>query len=156
MMLDDRAEPMRTCEHTTCAAKRIKWLRGTRNLEAHRGELKKLIAMGTILEWSRHLDEREMQRQIPSRQSTDAFENGECIWFGVVNDPIHGLTNKWLWLGYAKIGKATYRPLHLVITCNAKESTRALTVATVYDPSEKPWIWNDTFETKICWEQNLL
>jgi hypothetical protein len=74
----------------------------------------------------------------------------------VVNDPIHGLTNKWVWLGYAKIGRGTYRPLHLVIACPATERVHVVTVLTVYDPSEKDWMWDESFETRICWERNVL
>lgn len=125
-------------------------------MDTHSKGLKQLIEDGTTLQWSKHLDDREVQRHIGSRHSTDAFMNGECIWFSVVNDPIHGPSNKWVWFGYAKVGKATYRPIHLVLVQPVSDTVQEVTVMTAYDPSDRPWMWDDTFETRICWEKNLL
>ncbi len=120
-------------------------MRGIKHAEEHGDELRELLRSGYKLEWSRHVEDREDQRHIPPWQAIQAFENGECIHFACTKSG-----TKWLWLGYAKIAPTVYRPLHLVIATDTKD--KVLTVVTVYDPSQSPHLWDETYTIRLCWK----
>jgi hypothetical protein len=145
----ETAEKM-DCNHADCESKRKQWVKGARNLEQKEDDLRKLLE-NHELEWGFHSEQRENLRKISARQSTDAFNEGFCIHFSVYNDPKYGLTNKWLWLGYAKIGAGLYRPLHLPIIFNIDSGV--LKVGTVYDPSVHAEWWNDDFTIRQCFNK---
>ena len=136
------------CDHEECKQKQKQWLRGTKDLEGKEQDLKNLLNSHELA-WSLHSEIREDQRRIPARQSTEAFREGFCLHFSIYHDPKHGLTQKWLWMGYAKVGTGLYRPLHLPILYNV--TTGLLQVGTVYDPSSKPELWNEDFTIRQCW-----
>lgn len=139
-----------TCNHVDCILKRKQWLKGTRNLEQKENDFRKLLETHE-LEWGFHSEYREDLRKIPARQSAEAFNEGACIHFSVYNDPKHGLTHKWLWLGYAKVGTGLYRPLHLPIIFNI--GSNVLKVGTVYDPSVHAKWWNGDFTIRQCFNK---
>ncbi|MCL6444200.1 MAG: hypothetical protein K6T83_12220 [Alicyclobacillus sp.] len=142
------------CEHPECVAKRERWIHQQRQTGKWSDELRELMDHhGYKIKWSDHLDERETLRSIPSWQSKQALENGDCISFSVYQDPKYGLTYKWLWLGYAKVGLGCYRPLHLVLLVNPNNSARKIVVGTVYDPSATPEIWDESYSVRICWKE---
>ncbi|TDY40581.1 hypothetical protein C7445_1191 [Alicyclobacillus sacchari] len=137
------------CRHSDCIAKRNTWMHGTKHAMKRSDELRHLIFIGYKLDWSLHVEEREFQRAIPAWQSSQAFENGDCIHFTCIHN--HGKTvAKWLWLGYAKVAPGVYRPLHLVIVSNGQN--KRLTVATVYDPSQTSHMWDETYTVRLCWK----
>lgn len=137
------------CHHPDCIVKRNAWIRGTVHAMEYGDELRSLISSGYKLEWSLHVEERESQRSIPAWQSSQAFENGDCIHFVCIHNE-EKTVNKWLWLGYAKVAPGVYRPLHLVIVSDGQR--RRLTVATVYDPSQTPHMWDETYTVRLCWK----
>ncbi|GEO28015.1 hypothetical protein AAC03nite_38000 [Alicyclobacillus acidoterrestris] len=147
---------MNHCNHDDCAYKRKSWLKGTKDLDLHTDELRSYLRRGIDLDWSGHVTDREIKRKITSIESTEALLNGECIWYATIQNDTRGKTHHWIWMGYSKIGKAQYRPLHLVLSAPYTTNIERVSVLTVYDPSISPWMWNKTFDIKLCWHKQRL
>ncbi|SHK95746.1 hypothetical protein SAMN05443507_1295 [Alicyclobacillus tolerans] len=139
------------CKDRNCVQRRKQWTKGTQNLEYQTERLQKKLEQNIPIIWTKHLDDREIMRNISSLQSAEALKNGYCIWYNQTSEPQYGSVEKWIWLGYAKTGPKTYKPLHLVLSYS-KDSDRII-VLTVYDPSVLYWMWNKTFEKRICWHK---
>lgn len=143
---------MRKCEHRECITNRKKWLRSQRHVSQHGDELRELLDLGYTVKWGVHSDHRESFRNILAWQSQEALENGDCVEFHVYQDSQHGLTYKWVWLGYAKVATGNYRPIHLVLLVNPNNPIKKIYVATVYDPSIESWKWDETYYVRVCWK----
>ena len=144
---------MNICGHWECQSKRESWLNHSIGLDSDSEFIVKWINEGQPINWSAHVDMREGQRRIPAFHSKDALENGYCINRVKYTDARFGKVTKLTWLGYVKVDKGQYRPLHLIIKISRKDGMTPVTIATVYDPSTKPWMWNQDFTLKVCFEE---
>jgi hypothetical protein len=152
MLSSSRARAV--CSDTSCVQRRQAWREGTVSSEQQTERVLQQLEHNVSILWTKHLDEREVSRKISSLQTTEALKNGSCIWHRRFQDTTGGWVDKWIWLGYAKTGHKTYRPLHLVL-CQ-KQGETWITVLTVYDPSHSDGLWDQTFTQRMCWHTDPL
>lgn len=144
---------MKLCQHTECIKKRKQEGFHVQNLEYWEQELHRLHRQEAYrIKWSAHVDIRESDRSVLSWQTQEALFHGSCIGFVTYQHPKFGLTHKWTWLWYVKMGPGLYRPLHLVLMVNPEILSKRITVTTVYDPSMKSWMWDPNYIHRICWK----
>ena len=144
---------MELCQHVECMKKRKQWTQRVKNVEYWEQELRRLHANEYRIKWSAHVEQRESERNVRSWQSQEIFENGSCISFAIYNDTQFGQTYEWIWFWYLKVGRGLYRPIHMVLKMNPGVPVQKIVVSTIYDPSIKPWMWDENYSTRICWKE---
>ncbi|WP_258111104.1 hypothetical protein [Alicyclobacillus sp. SP_1] len=154
MFMGHPSQSLTVCSDTSCLRRRQAWQKGTVASEQQTERVLQRLEHNVDVLWTKHLDEREVSRKISSLQTTEALKNGSCIWHRRFLDATGRWVDKWIWLGYAKTGHKTYRPLHLVL-CQ-KQGEAWITVLTVYDPSDSNGLWDKTFTQRMCWHTDPL
>lgn len=112
-------------------------------LETHLATPERELFLGLV----EHAGQRQLLRAVGRRAIKEAFENGEVIHFV----PRHRSGGARLTiLGYTKMGRQKYRPLHLVVEFDPG-NLASMWLITVYDPSLRPWAWDRGLRQRFCW-----
>lgn len=85
---------------------------------------------------------RETERCIARRHILEVLESGYAIEY---QGRCGGMINVLL-LGYVKIGKGEYRPLHVAVSID--EGANTVYIKTAYDPRSRIWQWDEHFEKR--------
>lgn len=126
-----------------CLNKYIQW-KNWQNDQIPAGEnlhaeiIRNMDNNGDFLSMSQHANRREFYRAYSSREIKTGVKHGWVIEHNPKRKTLHILHN-------FKVGKATYRPIHVVLGYDGKWK-----IITVYDPRSKAWKWDRSFQERVC------
>ncbi|MFD1362762.1 DUF4258 domain-containing protein [Lentibacillus salinarum] len=106
--------------------------------EIHEEIIRDMDENGTPLSMSKHGGKRELYRAFSPTEINNAVRNGWVIEYSPKRMTLHILH-------HFKVGKGSYRPIHVVIGYKEK-----LKVVTVYDPRSKAWKWDRNYQERVC------
>lgn len=100
-----------------------------------------------FLDYSNHAERRFINKSInTARLFNEVIENGYVIDFNNDNNVVTVM-------GYMKIGKGMYRPLHIPMELTRTKKGVFAIIITAYDPKFSSHLYDETLEKRVCFCQ---